>query len=252
MSDMLPRPEPREAFKRALRSQLMVQAATTLARRETIWSRFHGSVMRPALALAAVVLVLVGGAGKAAADSLPGDTVFGLKAAAEELQLALALDDTTRLRVLSELADHRLAELAQALTARPESAPVATREYAAAVARFTAAVDALRGKPDSSTDKRIAAEDVVDAAHLKHEAVLDELERSAPDSAQQGLERARQEADKLHASGRPTRTPEPSEQPDETHTPQPTKTPSRTPEPARTGRPTETPEPTRTAQPSRR
>src|SRR5260221_8197515 len=170
MSDMLPRPEPRDAFKKALRSQLMSQAATTLVRRETAWSRLQGGFLRPALALGAVVLLLVGGAGKAAADSLPGDVAFGLKTAAEELQLALALDDTSRLTVLADDADHRLAELARALTARPESAPVATEQYAAAVARFTAAVDALRGKPDSSADKRTAAEDVADAAHLKHQA----------------------------------------------------------------------------------
>ena len=253
MSDMLPRPEPRDAFKRALRSQLMAQAATTLARRETSWSRFQRALtrpaVRPALALAAVVLVLIGGAGKAAADSLPGDVAFGLKAAAEELQLAFAFDDTSRLQLLSDDADHRLAELARALTARPESAPVATEQYAAAVARFTAAVDALRGRPDSSADKRSLARDVVDAAHLKHQAVLDALERTAPESAHDGLDRARHEADKLHASGSPARTAEPSDDPEQTRTPQPTKTtnPGRTPEPARTGRPTETPDRTRTA-----
>src|SRR2546428_353001 len=73
MSDRLPRPEPRDAFKRALRAQLMAQAPSVLARRETAWSRFKVSLMRPAFAIAAVVLVLVAGAGKAAADSLPGD-----------------------------------------------------------------------------------------------------------------------------------------------------------------------------------
>jgi len=97
VSDRLPRPEPREAFKRTLRSQLMAQASTALVRRETIWSRFQRGLVRPAFALAAVVLVLLAGAGKAAADSLPGDPAFGLKAAAEELQLAFAFDDTTRL-----------------------------------------------------------------------------------------------------------------------------------------------------------
>lgn len=252
MSDMLPRPEPRDAFKKALRSQLMTAAATTLVRRETTWSRFQRSLLRPAMAVAAVVLLVLAGTGKAAADSLPGDPAFGLKTAVEELQLALAFDDTSRLQVLSDDADHRLAELARALTSRPASAPVATQQYAGAVARLTSAIDALRGRPDTSADKRALAEDVVDAAHLKHEAVLDELRKSAPESAQDGLERARQEADKLHASGKPARTPEPSDQPEETRSPQPTKTttPGRTPEPIRTGRPTETPERSRTAQPS--
>ncbi|HEV2251427.1 MAG TPA: DUF5667 domain-containing protein [Candidatus Limnocylindria bacterium] len=253
---MLPRPEPRDAFRRALRAQLMAQAPGVLARRETTWSRVHRSLLKPAVAFAAVALILVAGATKAAADSLPGDAAFGLKLAAEQLQLALALDDTTRLRLLSEQADHRLAELAVAVAARPAAAPTATEEYAAAVTRFTAAVDALRGQAGTSEDTRTLAQDVVDAAHQKHEAVIEALEKTAPAGAQQGLERAKEEADKLHASDRPARTADPSGRPDRARSPQPTRTlePSRSPEPtdggdqrhqpAGSARPSRTPEPT--------
>jgi len=248
---MLPRPKPRDAFKRALRAQLLAQAPGVLARRETSWSSFGRSWLKPALALAALVLVLVAGAGKAAADSLPGDPAFGLKIAAEQLQLALALDDTTRLHLLSDDADHRLAELARAITTRPDAAPTATDAYAAAVERFAAAVDALRGTPGASEDKKAAAEDVVDAAHAKHEAVLGALEQTAPAEAQDGLERAKHEADKLHASDRPARTPEPSDRPDNTRAPLPTRTtpPARTAEPTHGGEEHEG-EPTRSAAPS--
>jgi hypothetical protein len=224
MSDMLPRPEPRDAFKRALRAQLMAQAPSVLARRETAWSRFQQSLLKPAVAFAAIALLLIGGTTRAAADSLPGDAAFGLKLAAEQLQLALALDDTTRLRLLSEQADHRLAELAEAVSSRPDAAPTATDEYAAAVTRFTTAVDALRGMAGTSEDKKTAVEDVVDAAHQKHEAVIEQLEKTAPASAQKGLEKAKEQADKLHASDRPARTPEPSEPSERTRTPQPTRT----------------------------
>jgi hypothetical protein len=248
MSDMLPRPKPRDAFKRALRAQLMAQAPGVLSPRETTWTRVTGAFLRPALrpamVAAAIALLVVGGAGKAAADSLPGDAVFSLKVAAEQVQLAFALDDTTRLRLLAEQADHRLAELAEAVSSRPASAPTATDAYAAAVERFTSAVDTLRGKPGTSVDKQTAAEDVVDAAHDKHEAVITELEKTAPASAQDGLERAKQEADKLHASDRPARTPEPTDRPDRTRSPQParTATPTRAAEPTRTPTPTRTPE----------
>ncbi len=248
MSSMLPRPKPRDAFKRSLRAQLMAQAPSLLSPEETTWTRVTGAFLRPALrpamVAAAIALLVLGSAGKAAADSLPGDAAFGLKVAAEQLQLALALDDTTRLRLLAEQADHRLAELAEAVSTRPEAAPTATDAYAAAVARFTSAVDALRGKPGTSADKQSAAQDVVDAAHAKHEAVLNELEKTAPASAQDGLERAKQEADKLHASDRPARTAEPSDQPDPTRSPQParTATPTRAAEPTRTPAPTRTPE----------
>src|SRR5438105_2417195 len=158
MSRQLPPPRPRDAFKRALRAQLMAQAPSALGRRETAWSvvrwsGWSGSWLKPAAAFAAIAVLLIGGAGAAAAESLPGDPAFGLKLAAEQLQLALTFDEGARLRILSDAADHRLAELSRAVTARPGSAATATDEYAAAVARFTAAVDALRGKPDTSADK---------------------------------------------------------------------------------------------------
>ena len=243
MKDMLPRPTPRAAFKRSLRAQLMVQAPSVLSPRESTWSRVTGAFLRPALRpamVAAVIALLVfASAGKAAADSLPGDAAFGLKVAAEQLQLALALDDTTRLRLLAEQADHRLAELAEAVSTRPGSAPTATDAYAAAIQRFTDALDALQGKPGTSADKQTAADDVVDAAHLRHEAVLDELEKTAPESAQQGLERAREEADKLHASGRPARTPEPNDTAEPTRAAR-TPTPTRAVEPSRGSLPTGT------------
>jgi uncharacterized protein DUF5667 len=242
MSDMLPRPKPRDAFKRSLRAQLMSQAPSVLSPRESAWSRMAGSFLRPALRpaiVAAVIAVLVfASAGKAAADSLPGDAAFGLKVAAEQLQLALALDDTTRLRLLAEQADHRLAELVEAVSTRPSASPTATDAYAAAVKRFTDALDALQGTPGTSVDKQTAADDVVDAAHAKHEAVLDELEKTAPESAQHGLERAREEADKLHPSGRPARTVEPKDTPEPNETAEPTRA-------ARTAAPTRAAEPSR-------
>ena len=246
MSDMLPRPEPREPFKRALRSQLMAQAATTLGRRETAWTRFQRGVMRPALALAAVVLLLVGGAGRAAADSLPGDVAYPLKRAAEQVQLVFAIDDTTRLGILAEQADHRLAELAESIARHRPATSVAQRQYAEAIAELTKQVDAVRAQPSVSENKKNAAEDIIDAVHLKHSAVLEQLgqrQGQNDDKDKQDIENAKDESEKLHASDRPARTAEPSGQPEGARTPQPTRTasPSRSPEETRTARPTETP-----------
>src|SRR5258708_16754743 len=156
----------------------MAQAPAVLARRDTAWSRFQVSLMRPALAVGAVILILIAGAGKAAADSMPGDLTFGLKTAAEQLQLALALDDTTRLKLLSDDADHRLAELTRAITTRPDPAPTPNAEDAAAVARFIAAVDELRGQPETSADKRTQAADDADAPPATPDAVLHALEKN--------------------------------------------------------------------------
>ena len=246
MSDMLPRPEPREPFKRALRSQLMAQAATTLGRRETTWMRFQRGALRPALALAAVMLLLVGGAGRAAADSLPGDVAYPLKRAAEQVQLVFAIDDTTRLGILAEQADHRLAELAESIARHRPATSTAQRQYAEAIAELKKQVDAVRAQPSVSEDKKNAAEDIIDAVHLKHSAVLEQLgqqQGQTDDKDKQDIENAKDESDKLHASDRPARTAEPSSQPEGARTPQPTRTasPSRSPEATRTARPTDTP-----------
>ena len=90
MSDLFPRPEPRDAFRRALRARLMAEAASTVGRRETTWTRFQRSWLRPALAAGVAAFVLVVGAGSAAADSLPGDLAFGLKRAAEDVPTGYA------------------------------------------------------------------------------------------------------------------------------------------------------------------
>jgi hypothetical protein len=250
MSDMLPRPKPREPFKRALRAQLLAQASTTLVRRETVWTRFQRGWMRPSLALAAVALLLIAGTGKAAADSLPGDAAFALKRAAEQVQLVFAIDDTTRLRLLAEQADHRLAELTESIATRRPAVVVAQREYASAVAKLTQKVDDLRGQTGVSDDRKNAAEDLVDDIHLKHSAVLQELKNQGAADDQGDIDQAKDESDKLHASDRPARTADPSTQPERARTPQPTRTvTARTPEPARTAEPTDQQERTETPQP---
>ena len=257
MSNMLPRPEPRDAFKRALRAQLMAQAPGVLARRETAWSRLQRGLLmpalRPAFVVAAIALLIAAGTGKAAADSLPGDVAYTIKVAAERVQLTLALDDTTRLRILSEQADHRLAELAEAVSARPHSAPAAEEAYATAVKTLTGAVETVRTQPNVSEAKKTAAEDVVDAAHQKHAAVLDDLKNTVSPAEQPDVERALLESDKLHPSGRPARTPGPTNAPERTRAPQPTRTapPSRSPDQNNNGnddpgQPTRTPDPART------
>ncbi|HEV2010070.1 MAG TPA: DUF5667 domain-containing protein [Candidatus Limnocylindria bacterium] len=252
MSDNLPRPQPRAAFKRALRAQLMAQAPGVLGPRETVWSLVQRGWLRPALVAAAIVLLLASGTSRAAADSLPGDAAFLLKRAAEQVQLAFALDDTTRLQLLAEQADHRLAELAEAVSARPDNAPVAEVEYAAAVRTLTGAVDAMRGQPGASEDKRTLAEDVVDAAHAKHQAVLDDLAGKVSPSERGDVQRAKDQLDNLHPSDRPARTAEPTDRSDGTRSPQPVRTatptreaePTRSPESTRSGDQPRTPTPT--------
>jgi hypothetical protein len=241
----IPEPRMRDEFRKQLRARVMNEAVTVLAqrRRERPWLAW----LRPAMAVGLAAFVLMAGAGVAAAGSLPGDPAFGLKRAIEDVRVALSFDDVDKLKALSELTDKRLDEL-QRVADRSDKAPTASEEYAKAVARFRAAVDALRQAAPG--DKREAADQVADAAREKHDAVLEDLKDRVPENARESLDRAIEEErrpkkdnpdtdkgqDEKRATPPPTRTrepglnptPRPTEQRRETQrreTPRPTATP---------------------------
>jgi hypothetical protein len=181
----LPEPHLREEFRRELRARLMREAAVTLTgkRRDTAWSAW----LRPALAAGLAALVLIFGAGSAAAGSVPGDITFGLKRAIEEVRVALTFDEVERVRVLAEITDQRLSEL-ERVAARDDRAPTASEEYALAVTRFRAAVDALQEA--APEDRSALAQDVADAAREKHEIVLEHLKARLSEKAKDSVDRA--------------------------------------------------------------
>jgi hypothetical protein len=180
----LPEPKIRDEFRRELRARLMREAAITLTprRRDTAWT----SWLRPATAAGLAALVLILGAGSAA-GSVPGDVTFGLKRAIEEVRVALTFDDVERVRVLAEITDQRLSELEQVAT-RDDQAPTASEEYALAVTRFRAAVDALQQA--APEDRSELAQDVADAAREKHEIVLEQLKARLSEKAKDSVDRA--------------------------------------------------------------
>lgn len=166
----------------------MREAAVRLTgkRRDTAWTAW----LRPALAVGLVALVLVAGAGSAAAGSVPGDPAFGLKRAVEEVRVALTFDDVERVRLLAEIADQRLSEL-ERVASRDDKAPTASEEYALAVTRFRDAVDALQQA--APEDKSVLAQDVADAAREKHEIILERLRDRLPERAKDSVDRALEE-----------------------------------------------------------
>lgn len=191
MSDLrFPQPSVRSEFRRRLRADLMREAVVLAeerrARRASPFALLFLR-LRPIAVTAAVALVLVGGSGYAAAGSLPGDPVYGLKRAAEEVELAFAAGEEAKVRVLATHSERRLEELKQSAV-RPEKAPTASAEYEAAVQRFSAAVSALRTAAPGS--KREAVEQVVDAARDKHVQVLETLRERLPQNAQEKVDRA--------------------------------------------------------------
>ena len=184
----LPEPKIRDEFRRELRAHLMREAAITLTgkRRDTAWTAW----LRPGLAAGLAALVLVVGAGSAAAGSVPGDVTFGLKRAIEEVRVALTFDEVERVRVLAEITDQRLRVL-ERVAARDDKAPTASEEYALAVTRFRAAVDALQQA--APEDKSELAQDVADLAREKHEIIVEQLKDRLSENAKQSVDRATEE-----------------------------------------------------------
>jgi hypothetical protein len=188
-------PVMRAAFRNELRSRLMTEAAIVLAPRRARLPLF--AFLRPAVAAAAIVVLVLAGATGASASSLPGDFLYGLKRAGENVQVALTFDELARMQLLSDLADRRLDELAEVARQRPSAAPTATAQYAAAVERFADALDSLR---DGDNDvKRNAAQALAEAARDKHKPVLEEVkEKVSKDlqpAVQEVIERERERAD---------------------------------------------------------
>ena len=184
-SPLLERPVMREQFRKELRGRLMSEAVVVLAPRPSRFS--FPAILRPALAAAAILVLISAGATSAAASSLPGDPLYAVKRAGEDVRLALTFDEVARTELLSELTDRRLEELAEIAKHRPSSAPTATQEYADAVNNFADALDRLRDA--DSEDKRNAAQALAEAGRAKHKAVLDAVKDQLPADAQADVQK---------------------------------------------------------------
>ena len=184
-SPLLERPVIREQFRKELRGRLLSEAVVVLAQQRGRFS--FVTILRPALAAAAILVLVLAGATSAAASSLPGDALYAVKRAGEDVRLALTFDDVARTRLLSDFTDRRLEELAEVAKKRPSSAPTATQEYADAVNNFADALDKLRDA--DSEDKRNLAQALAAAAREKHKAVLDEVKDQLPAEAQPDVQK---------------------------------------------------------------
>ncbi len=184
-SPLLDRPVMRQQFRKELRGRLMSEAVAVLAPRPSRFS--FPAMLRPAFAAAAILVLVLAGATSAAASSLPGDPLYALKRAGEDVRVALTFDDVARTRLLSELTDRRLEELAAVAKNRPDAAPTATQEYADAVNNFANALDKLHDA--DSEEKRNAAQALAEAARAKHKAVLDDVKDQLPAGAQSDVQK---------------------------------------------------------------
>lgn len=209
-------------MRRDLRGALLAAPVTATAPAGTAWTmrlapRTSWLVrLRPVLAVLVVLAVLAGGAGTAAAGSLPGDPAFGLKRAVEDVQVAVAPDDTARLELLITQTERRLDELEALASRRSSAVGVATDEYVAALARVEQMLATVSTEP--ATSARDAAIDRARTAAAAHVARLESLAGTLPDAAQPGIQRAIDAGNGIGSRetvppGRPSESGKPSELP---------------------------------------
>lgn len=211
-SPLLEPPVIREQFRKELRGRLMSEAVVVLAKRESRIS--FPALLRPALGIAAVLVLALAGATSAAASSLPGDALYSVKRASEDVRLALTFDAFARAQLLSELTDRRIEELAEIAKRRPSSASTATQEYADAVERFADALDDLHDAVGA--DKRAAAQALAEAARAKHKAVLDAVKDRLSDDDQSDVQNVIDREEERTSPSRPERGGRPSSVPAKT------------------------------------
>lgn len=101
-------------FKARVLSQLQ-SAVSAKQRRPEKKVNFFGWQRRWALALTAVLVVLLTGAGTvaAASDSLPDETLYPVKLATERVRLTFALSDVSKAKLHTRLAERRAMEIAE-------------------------------------------------------------------------------------------------------------------------------------------
>jgi hypothetical protein len=188
-------PRAREKFRADLRRALVATATAEWSQQQATARRARFALpvvpsLRYAVAFAVMALAVASAGGVAAASSLPGDPAYALKVAYEQVELALATDDAAKVEVLARQADRRLDELNKVAGSRPEQAPTASDAYRETVAKFEAAVLALKGA--APEDKEAAAVDVAVTAAEKHVAVLEAIKaRHDTEDVDEALQQAK-------------------------------------------------------------
>jgi hypothetical protein len=200
---------------------------------------------------AALTLAIAAGASGgtvfAAQGTVPGDTLYPVKIAAEQVQVSLATSDQARAETFLGLADRRLSEVQKALDeGRPDAVIAASDALGHSVAQSSAYLTsaAATGSDVSSLAERLAN-------NLNTvQTTLATAETRAPADARPALDRASQEALKglttaSHLTSNPATIRQATPVPTATDTPVPTPTSSATIVPSPTAvPPTVAPSPT--------
>lgn len=181
----------------------------------------------------ACALVSGGSAVYASEQAQPGDTLYGMKLAVEQMRLATAVTDEQRVERHVEIAARRLAEIERALERHNDVAAEAAAEG------YVRAVGEAEGRLQRAAQRvEDPVPDRVEATLERQEQALARAAAEAPPRARLALERAWQQAAK--GAGRAAATP-PRRKDDKTPTIEPSaalRLSGTTPQPSPTGRPT--------------
>jgi hypothetical protein len=168
-----------------IRSQHQKPIETKARRRlRLLWSS------RPAFAIASLAMVLIlmlSGIGvtTASAQSLPGDTLYGVKRGIEEIRLAFTWTVAGDIDLLAEFTQERLDELEQLSTSqRSSDFEMALEGYTDLLSRLLEIAENEDLQEDPETLEKIHG------GITNHEEVLQSVLEKAPPSAQKGLENA--------------------------------------------------------------
>lgn len=191
--------EPDPAFRASARVALLEAIAAERDRRRGLWGLFGPWVRMPALAFARLGAPLIaglllaflvaagGGVAYAAQDSLPGDALYGVKNALEQVQMALAASDEARAELHMALAAKRVEEVQRAAAAgRGDAARAAAEGFLSHVGQ----VETYVGSASASGKDVEALRERLQANLERQQAVLAEVLEKAPDSAKDAIQHA--------------------------------------------------------------
>jgi hypothetical protein len=200
--DVKPSPD----FKLKARVQLMEQIHEKQAATRWPWSRHSDSVgvipgrnrfstARIAIVIVLTLSALVGGTVYAAQDSMPGDLLYPVKLAVEQVRMMLRGDDVGRAERVLSFADRRLMEIeALAEEGRLQDLDLAVEKYGDALNMTLARIESGGGKGLATRDITVLVADTT-AEHL---SILNDFYGTVPEEAKAAIATAMEEAEMAH------------------------------------------------------
>ena len=244
-------------FKKSARARLLRKLTSRESNRFSLIDLLRPSQHQGALSFAlaiALIIVITSGTVFAASNSLPGDSLYGVKRGVEQMRAAVSPNDPA-LHVA--FANERLNE-ARALIklGKLENASQSLKEYENELKLARAQITT----PQPTLEKQIEQQQTILQTVAPQVPTLTKTQEppsptATPSPAPTKSEGKTPEPSKTpepNKTDEPSKTPEPSKSGESTKTPEANKTvePSKTPEPSKTVEPSKTPQPSQTPKPS--